>query len=122
MNKYLMLCRFTSLSYAQPFGFVNAGPEMNLPQILSRKSLNEAFANLLTSNLQPVPAEDSLFAWATDLWIAPNQKNINDSQGNLKIAHAFLELVSEATPFDGLSECQLPDRRYRFNNGKGLTA
>ncbi len=98
------------LSYSQPFGFVDSGSALDLPQILSRKSLNEAFANLLDQKLQPLPAEDSLFAWATDLWIAPNQKNIIDLQGKLKIARSFLELAGAAPQWDVQTECVLPDR------------
>ncbi len=107
---YISLLDSPLLSYQRPFESLVEGSEIDVSRILSRKTLNESFANLLTQKLLPAPAEDSSFQWATDLWIAPNQKNVNDVQGKMKIAQAFLALGDETIRFDALNECQLPDR------------
>ncbi len=98
------------LSFQPPLGSLDQVSAVYVAHHLSRKSLNESFANLLAQNLQPPPTEDPTFDWATELWIAPNQKNINAVQGKMKIAQAFLKLGDESTRFDALNECQLPDR------------
>ena len=99
------------LSYARPFGFVDTESEEEWSHSLSRKSLNESFADLLAKDLQPLPTENTPFQWATDLWIAPDQKNIYDSQSKMKIVRAFMELGGDSTRFAAKIDCQFPDRK-----------